>query len=306
MAQRALELMGLPREAGGLHILDIGCGGGIAGELLEKRGHTWTGTDISFPMLQVAREREAEDDSDESDEDSDEDAEEPVAWVPPMVEVSRHDMGTHLPFRPGSFDGAISISAVQWLCNAEKKGDVPQRRLKTFFSSLFGVLRRGAKAVLQIYPENNDQLDMISTAATRCGFGGGVVVDFPHSTKAKKYYLVLATGQAIAYRQPEALTTGEDAFESGEEGDSDAEEGEEWEEDEDGEDEAVGQKRVRQDGKDKSRVKRRRLDKKGKGARPGVGSKSWVLMKKAKRRQFGLATRPDSKYTHRKRRSHRF
>ena len=29
-----------------------------------------------------------------------------------------HDLGDGLPFRPGSFDGAISISAVQWLCNA--------------------------------------------------------------------------------------------------------------------------------------------------------------------------------------------
>lgn len=29
-----------------------------------------------------------------------------------------HDLGHGLPLRPGSFDGAVSISAVQWLCNA--------------------------------------------------------------------------------------------------------------------------------------------------------------------------------------------
>ena len=28
------------------------------------------------------------------------------------------DLGQGLPFRSGTFDGAISISAVQWLCNA--------------------------------------------------------------------------------------------------------------------------------------------------------------------------------------------
>lgn len=28
------------------------------------------------------------------------------------------DLGQGLPLRPGMFDGAISISAVQWLCNA--------------------------------------------------------------------------------------------------------------------------------------------------------------------------------------------
>ena len=45
-------------------------------------------------MLDVAREREVEGD------------------------LCLHDLGHGLPLRPGSFDGAISISAVQWLCNA--------------------------------------------------------------------------------------------------------------------------------------------------------------------------------------------
>lgn len=35
---------------------------------------------------------------------------------------------------------------------------------------------------------------MITTAAMRCGFGGGVVVDFPNSAKAKKLYLVITAG----------------------------------------------------------------------------------------------------------------
>ena len=45
-------------------------------------------------MLDVAKEREVEGD------------------------LCLHDLGHGLPLRPGSFDGAISISAVQWLCNA--------------------------------------------------------------------------------------------------------------------------------------------------------------------------------------------
>lgn len=32
--------------------------------------------------------------------------------------------------------------------------------------------------------------------ANRAGFGGGLVVDYPNSKKAKKYYLVLQAGQA--------------------------------------------------------------------------------------------------------------
>jgi hypothetical protein len=48
--------------------------------------------------------------------------------------------------------------------------------------------------VLQIYPENAPQLEMISAAALRSGFSGGLVVDYPHSTRAKKYFLCLMCG----------------------------------------------------------------------------------------------------------------
>ena len=35
---------------------------------------------------------------------------------------------------------------------------------------------------------------MITTAAMKSGFTGGLVVDYPNSTKAKKYYLVIEAG----------------------------------------------------------------------------------------------------------------
>ena len=35
---------------------------------------------------------------------------------------------------------------------------------------------------------------MITAQAMKAGFGGGLVVDYPNSTKAKKYFLVLMTG----------------------------------------------------------------------------------------------------------------
>ena len=75
------------------------------------------------------------------------------------------DMGEGLPFRAGIFDGAISISAVQWLCNADKKVHNPIKRLYTLFSTLYSVLRRGAKAVIQVYPENAEQMELITFQA---------------------------------------------------------------------------------------------------------------------------------------------
>lgn len=65
-------------------------------------------------------------------------------------------------------------------------------RLMRFFSSLYTVLKRGARAALQFYPENADQVVLITECASRVGFQGGLVVDYPNSSKAKKYYLCLS------------------------------------------------------------------------------------------------------------------
>jgi hypothetical protein len=66
--------------------------------------------------------------------------------------------------------------------------------MRRFFETLYSSLAPGARAVLQIYPENADQAQNLTIAAMKAGFSGGLVVDFPHSTRAKKYFLVLMVG----------------------------------------------------------------------------------------------------------------
>jgi 18S rRNA (guanine1575-N7)-methyltransferase len=73
-------------------------------------------------------------------------------------DVILNDMGTGLNFKAGSFDGAISISAVQWLCNADKRSHNPVKRLRKFFTTLYSVLARGSRAIFQLYPETPDQV----------------------------------------------------------------------------------------------------------------------------------------------------
>jgi hypothetical protein len=51
--------------------------------------------------------------------------------------LSNHSHGC--PFRPGVFDGCVSISAVQWLCNADNSQHEPRKRLKAFFTQLYKV-----------------------------------------------------------------------------------------------------------------------------------------------------------------------
>ena len=101
------------------------------------------------------------------------------------------DIGQGWKFRHGVFDGAVSVSTIQWLCVASRKHDNIFKRCLKFFESLYKSLRIGGRAVLQFYPDGKHQMETITTAALKSGFSGGLVVDYPNSAKAKKYYLVL-------------------------------------------------------------------------------------------------------------------
>jgi len=185
MAERCLELCLLPDNP--CLLLDIGCGSGISGEAITEAGHAWIGYDIAASMLGVAVEREVDGD------------------------LILADAGVPLNFRPGTFDGAISVSALQWLCNVDKKGHEPFKRLRAFFQCLFDCLKKGSRAALQFYPETAGQVEMITAAALRCGFGGGLVVDFPHSSKAKKHFLVIYAGlSGIPHTLPQGLQDEDD------------------------------------------------------------------------------------------------
>jgi 18S rRNA (guanine1575-N7)-methyltransferase len=172
MTDRALELLDLKSPS---LILDLGCGSGLSGEMLsevspdEGGPHMWIGMDISPSMLDVALQREVDGD------------------------LFLADIGQGVPFRPGAFDAAISISAIQWLCNAETSDVTAEGRLRRFFEGLYASLRRGGRAVCQFYPKNDTQRSMISGAAIKAGFGAGILEDDP-GTKSSKLYLVLTVG----------------------------------------------------------------------------------------------------------------
>eukprot|EP01016_Furgasonia_blochmanni_P052316 TRINITY_DN8327_c0_g1_i2.p1 TRINITY_DN8327_c0_g1~~TRINITY_DN8327_c0_g1_i2.p1 ORF type:complete len:223 (-),score=65.83 TRINITY_DN8327_c0_g1_i2:191-859(-) len=192
------------------------------------------------------------------------------------------DIGQGFHFRAGVYDGAISISAIQWLCTAAKRDYNPFKRLNSFFQSLYNCLRRGAKAVLQFYPDGPEQINMITTSALKAGFTGGLVVDYPHSSKAKKMYLVITAGEDENNLRIIDIT------------------GKMGSAYEDEEEEEKGQVDVLSK---KSKGIKKMHFKKGK---PDVKSREWILKKKQRQRKQGKEVRKDTKYTGRKRSSRRF
>lgn len=281
ITERAIELLRLPDPITEKpsFVLDVGCGSGLSGKVLEEHGHVWVGCDVSRDMLDVANDRIERmrhdaihgDDGDDSDNDeamggsgrgqtnSQTDGNKNKVS---NGDLMHHDMGTGLPFRPATFDACISISALQWLCYSNSKAQIPKKRLTRFFSSLYQVLRRGGRAVLQFYPENADQAVLISECAAKVGFAGGVVVDYPNSAKAKKHYLVLTFDRA--YTAPKGLS------------------------------DSGLRNEVRVDG---GRREKRTVVRKKKNGK----SKEWILNKKETQRKKGKDVRPDTRYTGRKR-----
>ncbi|KAH7929718.1 S-adenosyl-L-methionine-dependent methyltransferase [Leucogyrophana mollusca] len=247
MTYRALELLNLPPDEP-CFLLDIGCGSGLSGEILDEEGYIWAGVDIAPSMLEVALEREVEGD------------------------LFLQDIGQGFGFRPGSFDGAISISVLQWLLNAETSHPTssPPHRLTRFFTTLHSALRNPSRAVFQFYPTSDDQIQLITSIAQKAGFGGGIVVDYPNSKKAKKVFLCLFVGGGGGAQQqiPQGLE-GED-------------------------DEHARFERRREKLKTKDRS----------GKRKNIKDRDWILKKKELYRQRGKEGVPrDSKFTGRKRKA---
>jgi 18S rRNA (guanine1575-N7)-methyltransferase len=244
MTHRALDLLALSSPS---LILDIGCGSGLSGEILSESDedgtpggpHMWIGFDISASMLGVALEKDVEGD------------------------LLLADAGQGVPFRPGTFDAAISISAVQWLCQAEssEEWDTPAQRLSRFFNGLYASLKRGGRAVCQYYPKNDEQKKMVSQAAIKAGFGAGLLED-DEGTKNAKTYLVLTVGGGELDGDITGVVRGMDGVD-------------------------VVDARRKQKGMKRGEEKK--------------GSKAWIMKKKSQMEAQGKVVKATSKYTGRKR-----
>lgn len=147
-------------------ILDIGCGTGISGSVLSENNCEWIGLDISYEMLKICQGKEE------------------------SLDQIKCDAGEGLHFKPGIFDGVISVSAIQWLFQSYRSNHVPKKRIRKFFTDLYSVCKPNTKCVLQFYLKSKKDLELLKNEANRAGFFGGIHIERPN-TKNVKQYLVL-------------------------------------------------------------------------------------------------------------------
>lgn len=147
-------------------ILDIGCGTGISGSVLTENNIDWIGVDISKGMLEICKVKNE------------------------GIDQIKGDIGEGLCFKPGVFDGVISVSALQWIFQSYDSLHVPKKRIRTFFTSLYSVCKPNTKCVLQFYLKNKKDIELLKNEAMRAGFFGGIQTEKPN-TKNAKHYLVL-------------------------------------------------------------------------------------------------------------------
>lgn len=133
---------------------------------------------------------------------------------------------------------------------------------------------------------------MITNAAMKNGFTGGVIIDYPNSKKAKKYFLQLMAGfSEEVYLEAKSVIMPAKTEENDEEDSSEDENGRKY-------------KKKEQDITMFGNKRNKDMWKKKKNYHSEFGqvkSKSWILAKKDRARKQGKQVVSDSKFSGRKR-----
>ena len=143
-------------------ILDLGCGSGLSSKVIQREGLAVIGVDQSSHMLSNAMDAAS------------------------FLDGVRADLSQRLPFRRAVFDGALSISAVHYIARADEHRSAAER-LQTLFASLAACT--AGPAIFQFYPDTDAAATMTRSVAEAAGWDAQLVVDQPHRTDARRWFL---------------------------------------------------------------------------------------------------------------------
>jgi len=204
LTAHAMELLVLPIDGssggggggGRAVIADVGCGSGLSGEELTRRGHAWVGLDASASMLSEAvgggggggsggdgqKSGGGDGQNINGGGGGGRQAHERHGAGGARGAVALADFSHGLPFRPDAFDACVSISAVQWLCVGTPSEAC--EKLERFFRALARCLRPGSRAVLQVYPATVGDTWLMEDCARRAGLAGAAAGAYTRSRQS--------------------------------------------------------------------------------------------------------------------------
>ncbi len=156
---RGLQLIDFPS---GSKLLDVGCGTGIGMVLLKELGFEAGGIDVSGELLTIAKRKH--------------------------LEVKKGDM-RHIPFPDSSFEGIVSISALQWV--SARKGPEGKRNLKRTAGEFYRILKRHGKALIQFYPKSEEEMLRAAKAFRAAKFKTIIHLENENNPRRRRIYLLL-------------------------------------------------------------------------------------------------------------------
>ncbi|MBA7713810.1 hypothetical protein ES703_122820 [subsurface metagenome] len=155
IAYRVLELLELKP---GSSLLDIGSGSGYTADVYRSRGYNVTCLDLIPKMIEKAKEKKFE------------------AYIGDMRNIKKI-------FDRRKFDGAVSVSALQWIKDKQEIQKVAE--------GIYSILNKNGPVVIQFYPGSEQELKETARVFTKNGFHGKTITDYPDIPKNRTVYLVM-------------------------------------------------------------------------------------------------------------------
>jgi len=159
---RALELLNIEEKYA--LILDAGCGPGFASFFIKELGYKVVAFDIISQFFNYYE----------------------MKGINPIVA----DM-CKPPFKPETFNGIVSISALQWIYRDFLNKSMEKNFIELIIS-FYTILKFNCKIVFQFYPKNFTLMDkMKGLINSKTEFSGGFIIDNPNNPKKRKVFLIL-------------------------------------------------------------------------------------------------------------------
>lgn len=152
-------------------ILDLGCGTGFSSEILLDSGFRVIGIDILSDMIFKAKTK--------------------IDYLEKGFNLNLilADI-KHLPLRTESIDHMISISAYNFILYDRKNYNEKIKTLNNTAKKLRNVLKENGRVIIELYPNNEEELILFNSSFTNNGFNGFMIKKNLKQTKGQTFLLL--------------------------------------------------------------------------------------------------------------------